>query len=85
MVQPLNVFIARIGEDFDDIIPGVAALFESEGSHYALPSEYAGKAVVYNKSYFQQIGLADPNMDRDMDGSARDGPSRKARRTVRGN
>ena len=63
VVQPLDAFIARDRQDFDDIIPGVAALFESEGSHYALPSEYAGKAVVYNKSYFQQIGLADPNMD----------------------
>ncbi len=56
----LTQYIERDGLDMDDFYPLSVRAFSHDGRLYCLPRDISGQALYYNKSMFEQAGLAYP-------------------------
>jgi len=64
ILQPLDSYIARDDSlEKDNFLPSMLNIFQDEGKVYGLPFNLGVQVMVYNKSYFDRIGLSYPAED----------------------
>ncbi len=64
MLLNLDEYIEADDEiDLDDFYPGIVALYNSNGSQYAIPKDHDTIALLYNEAIFTEYGVDTPTSD----------------------